>query len=175
MTSQSRFLIASLVVGVLGCWTPELGERTFDWTVGTWEGVRRDAADGTEAKMTMRVEPLIGGGGQLHTLEIVGGDGLSYRGTAVQCVDPNSGRWVWQYTSSPLRPFARYLGPEARADEIPAHRSEWYSISPQRTRDSRLLSELLPDGRWRRTMSISTDGVETWRNLWIDELRRTEP
>ena len=32
-------------------------------------------------------------------------------------------------------------------------------------------TELLPDGLWRRTMSVSEDGGLTWRVLFTDELR----
>ena len=58
----------------------------FEWTFGTWEGVRRDVADGTESEMIMRVELLVGGSGQIRCLEVRGKRGV-YRGTAVQLFD----------------------------------------------------------------------------------------
>lgn len=118
--------------------------------------------------MTMRVEPLLGGTGQVRALEVRSASGAAYRGTAVQQLNHDSGRWYWQYTNSAGRPAARYEG------EVRGARSVWRSISPGRSRESRLVSERLPDGRWLRTMSVSTDGGATWRELWIDELRRTQ-
>ena len=117
--------------------------------------------------MTMRVEPLLAGPGQIRTLEVRSADGGVYRGTAVQ-QQRDTGRWFWQYTNSVGRPVARYAG------EVEGGRSVWRSISPGRSRESRLVSERMPDGRWRRSMSISTDGGETWRGLWVDELRQTK-
>ena len=135
-------------------------------TIGAWEGLRRDIADGTETRMVMRVEPLPGGDGQFRSLEVFGDRG-TYHGAAVQRFDPGQGCWVRRYTNSATRPFARY-----RATEVDGDRSVWRSVSPGRTRESRLVSEHLPDGVWRRTMSVSADGGRTWRGLWIDELRR---
>lgn len=137
----------------------------FDWTLGTWEGVRRDVADGTEAEMILRIEPLAGGGGQIRALEITD-ESEVYRGTAVQRFDSSTGTWFWQYTNSATRAFALYRG------RIENNRSIWRSISPGRSRESRLVSERLPDERWRRSMSISTDGGATWLELWVDDLRR---
>ena len=137
----------------------------FDWTLGTWEGVRRDVADGTESDMIMRVEPLAGGGGQIRNLEIRGGSEV-YRGTAVQRFEAASGTWLWQYANSATRAFALYRG------RIESSGSIWRSISPGRSRESRLVSERLPGERWRRSMSISTDGGHTWIGLWVDDLRR---
>lgn len=73
---------------------PTATDDPFEWTVGLWEGVRRDVANGMEANMIMRVEPLLGGLGQLRTLEIEGATSV-YRGTAVQQLDQDSGQWFW--------------------------------------------------------------------------------
>ena len=137
----------------------------FEWTLGTWEGVRRDVADGTECEMIMRVELLVGGGGQIRCLEVRSKRGV-YRGTAVQLFDASSNTWLWQYTNSATRAFAVYRG------RIENDRSVWRSILPGRRRESRLLSERLTGGRWRRSMSISTDGGRTWTGLWVDDLRK---
>ena len=144
--------------------TATAAEHAFDWTVGTWHGVRRDGADGSEASMTMRVEPILGGAGQLRQLE-VRGDGV-YRGLAVQIMDPESGRWTRQYANDVRGRFTLLEG------EIRGERSIWRTVSPERKRESRLVSERPAPDRWRRTMSVSEDGGETWRVLWIDELRR---
>ncbi len=118
--------------------------------------------------MRMRVEPVLIGAGQLRTLEIRGKAGRSYTGTAVQLFDPTNGKWSWQYTNSVGRAAARYAG------TVTGTRSEWRSISPHRTRESRLVSELLADGVWRRSMSISHDDGAHWTELWVDELRRAQ-
>ena len=168
-TERVRFarLGCSVVLPILAsCQGSSPGiEHYFDWTLGTWEGVRRDVADGTEAAMIMRVEPLAGGGGQIRAVEVRGG-GSVYHGTSVQRFDAASGTWLWQYTNSATRVFALYRG------RIEADRSVWRSISPGRQRESRLLSERLAGDGWRRSMSISTDGGNTWTGLWVDVLWR---
>lgn len=161
------FLIGSVIcfaaIGCQGGATIAV-QDPFEWSLGLWQGVRRDVASGTEAEMVMRVEPLLGGFGQIRTLEIQGGSGV-YRGTAVQQLDRDSGQWFWQYTNSVDRPVARYRG------EVNGARSVWSSISLERTRESRLVSECMPDGTWLRSMSVSTDGGQTWTGLWVDELQ----
>lgn len=140
-------------------------EGPFDWTLGTWTGVRRDGNDDSEGAMTMRVEPILGGAGQTRHIEIEH-DGGTYRGFAVQVLDPQLGRWVRQYVNAVRGRYARYECDVAREPAV------WRSASPTRTRESRLVSERPAASRWRRTMEVSEDGGETWRVLWIDELER---
>jgi len=140
-------------------------ERAFDWTVGTWEGVRRDGADGSEAPMTMRVAPILGGAGQIRELEVRHSGGV-YRGFSVQVFEREAGRWVEQYANDVHGRFARLEGEL----EGGGARSVWRSVAPERRRESRLVSERLGPDRWRRTQSVSEDGGATWRVLWIDEL-----
>ena len=148
---------------------PEAGtpgpERALDWTVGAWKGVRRDAADGHESPMVMRVAEILGGSGQTREMEIVH-DGGVYRGFCVQIYDPSLGGWVRQYVNDVRRRYARLEG------TVEGARSVWRGASAQRTRESRVISERTANGMWRRTMSVSEDGGETWRPLWIDELVR---
>jgi len=139
--------------------------RAFDWTVGTWHGVRRSGSDGSEDPMTMRVEPILGGAGQARHLEVRQGDGI-YRGFAVQAYDPDLGRWVRQYINDVRGRFVRLEG------GLEGERSLWTVVSSSTGRMSRLVSERPGPGRWRRTMSISEDGGESWRVLWIDELEK---
>jgi hypothetical protein len=135
--------------------------------LGTWRGVRRDAADGSEGAMTMRVAPILGGAGQTREMEIAHAGGL-YRGFAVQVYDPEGRCWLRRYVNDVRRRFSELEG------EVDGERSEWRSVSPGRTRESRLASERPAPDRWVRTMSISEDGGTTWRELWIDELTRVD-
>ncbi|MEZ5332182.1 MAG: hypothetical protein R2991_09065 [Thermoanaerobaculia bacterium] len=155
------------VAAMLGIWAiaPALRAQpdAFDWTLGTWEGVRRDGVTGTAEPLRMTVESVLGGTGFLRRLEVAGEHGV-YRGLSVQVYDGERDRWLWQYTSEGRGWFAEYA-----ADEVDGARSVWTPTEP-RVRDSRLTSELEDGGLWRRTMEVSDDG-ETWRVLWVDELR----
>ncbi|MEM7051642.1 MAG: hypothetical protein AAF604_18380 [Acidobacteriota bacterium] len=146
----------------------EVETAPFDWTLGTWEGVRRDAADGSEEAMTLRVEPILGGAGQQRHLEVRLDDRV-YRGYSVQLFDHRLGKWVRQYANQVRGRFTRLEG-EIEADG----RSVWRGAARERTRESRLTSERLGTDRWRRTMAVSDDDGKSWRGLWTDELRRAE-
>ena len=141
--------------------------RALDWTLGEWRGVRRDGADGSEGRMSVRVEPILGGAGQIEQLEVEHEGGV-YRGFAVQMLDPELGRWVRQYVNSTRGRFVRIEG-EVEPDGA---RSVWRSVAPERTRESRLVSERVEPKLWRRTMHVSEDQGQTWRVLWTDELER---
>jgi hypothetical protein len=138
----------------------------FDWMLGTWEGVRRGGGDGDAAPMTMRVESILGGAGVVQHLEVRHGGGV-YRGFAVQVLDQELGRPVRQYVNDTTGRFVRLEG------EGDGERSTWRSVAPERTRESRLVSERVPPDGWRRTQSVSEDGGLTWRVLWQDELSLT--
>ena len=140
-------------------------ESSFDWTVGEWRGMRRDGQDGSEASMRMVIEPVLGGAGQTRVIEVEHGGGI-YHGFAVQVFNRDLGRWVRQYVNAARGRFSRLEG------EIEKKMSVWRSVTPGRSRESRLVSERPGPDRWRRTMSISSDGGATWRVLWIDELTR---
>ena len=142
-------------------------ERAFDWTVGEWTGERRSGADGSEAPMTMRVEPILGGAGQVRELEVRHSRGV-YRGFSVQVFEPDAGRWVEQYVNDVHGRFVRI---EGELEEGGA-RSVWRVVAPERPRESRRVDERPGPEHWRRTMSVSDDGGATWRVLWIDELER---
>jgi len=150
------------------------GEGGLDWQVGAWVGTRRDAADGSTEPMTMTVASILGGAGQMREIEIPHSGGV-YRGFAVQVFEPESGVWSRRYVNDVRRTFASYAcAPHERTVE--GDRSIWRSITPGRTRESRLASvhETPADGpeRWSRTMTVSTDDGATWTELWCDELTR---
>ena len=138
----------------------------LDWTIGRWHGVRRDGADGTEAPMTLRAEPILDGAGVVFHLEVRHGE-PPYRGFSVQVPAADGERWLRRYTSAGRGAFAALEG------RVDGARSVWTSTSTEGPRRSRLVSERLGDDRWRRTMSISEDGGDTWRVLWVDELERS--
>ncbi len=162
--AAGSLLLAGAIANLPGTIAAETASD-LDWTLGLWEGGRRDGADGSEARMTMRVEAILGGAGQIRHIEIPHG-GDVYRGFAVQVFNEAKGRWVRHYTSENRGRFSSLEG-EAEGDS-----SIWRMTTPDRTRESQLTSERLGDDRWRRTMSISKDGGRTWTVLWIDELHR---
>lgn len=59
------------------------------------------------------------------------------------------------------------------AGAVDADRSTWTSDDSSAPRHlSRVISERLEKGRWRRSNFVSEDGGETWRLLFTDELER---
>lgn len=173
MSRLQRWFVAAgslLLAGVIANLPGTIAAETasdLDWTLGRWEGGRRDGADGSEARMTMRVEAILGGTGQIRHIEVTHGGGV-YRGFAVQVFNKAKGRWVRHYTSENRGHFSSLEG------ETEGDRGIWRVTTPDRTRESRLISERLGDDRWRRTMSVSQDGGRTWSVLWIDELHRAK-
>jgi hypothetical protein len=138
----------------------------LDWQVGTWEGTRRDAGDGSEEPMTMTVERILGGAGQTRVIEIPHSGGV-YRGFSVLVFDPGTEVWRLRYVNDVRRTFAAY---EGRVDDA---RSVWESVTPGRTRESSLVSERPEPDVWVRTMTVSRDGGATWSELFVDRLERT--
>ena len=161
-----RLALASLLVGFTQCGTPAADADPLAWTIGSWHGIRRSGADGSEAPMTVRVEALAEGDGQVECLRV---DGKTdpYVGFAIRRRD-RSGDWSMVYVNSTQRAFARLEG------EVGSARSVWRSVTPGRTRESRLISEHPTMDAWRKTQEISDDGA-TWRVLFTDELERLEP
>jgi hypothetical protein len=138
----------------------------FDWTLGNWHGVRRAAADGSTAAMTVRVEPLADGIGQVEILRVEGTGGAApYVAFTVRSFDAARGRWSMTYANSPSHAFARLLG------EVDGPRAAW--TSPTST-GSRLVSERLDDDHLRKQQFTSADGGRTWTLLFTDELERNQ-
>lgn len=166
--SPTLALITVLMLGVPALSVAQKASpaTAFDWTCGTWQGVRIDVASGRREPMTMRVEPILGGAGQIRHIVVKPGED-AYYGFAVQVLDAKRSLWVRQYTNAGRGYFSLLEG-EVKDERT----SVWRGASPGRTRESRLLSERLGPDRWRRTMSVSEDGGATWRDLWIDELER---
>ncbi len=156
-------LLAGLVTG------PSSGSDALalDWTIGRWEGVRRDAASGRETPMMMLVRPILGRTGQTRELEIGSGDDV-YRGFAVQVWDAERSVWIRRYTNTGRGWFSLLEGVVESGE-----RSTFRGASPGRKRESRLTSERSGRDGWRRTMAVSEDGGRTWRDLWADELTRS--
>lgn len=150
---------------------PRPPEDAFDWTRGVWEGTRRDGDDGSEAPMRLSVTPILEGAGLSRELRIAH-DGGVYRGLSLVMMEPESGRWYEIYVNDVHRRFVRLEGEIEESGESGAERSVWRPADPSAGRLSELTSERIDAEHWRRTMRVSEDGGETWRVLWLDELKR---
>lgn len=146
-------------------------EDAFDWTQGSWEGVRRDGADGSEAPMRLWVNLILDGAGQTRELRVIDGEN-TYRGFSVVMLERETGRWAEVYVNDVHGRFVRLEGEIEVTGPSGAEKSVWRPLDPGRERESKLLSERLGSDGWRRTMSVSDDGGATWRVLWTDELKR---
>lgn len=149
-----------------GCQTAGAVGDPLEWTLGTWRGTRV-AADGSAAEpMTLRVERLASGAGQVECLRVEGASG-PYVGFAIRSRDPDTGRWTMVYANSAQHRFARL---EA---DLSAAAGTWTSVTAEPGRDSRLVFERVGEDHWRRTQLVSTDAGRTWQVLFTDELERT--
>ncbi len=154
----------------------------LDWTLGHWRGFRRDGADSSTAPITVHVEPILAGAGQIEHLEArhTPAPGVSdsrasasesiYRGFSIQSFNPDLNRWVRYYTNS-SRP-GRFTPIEGQLDSPDGARSTWRNTAPDRTRESKMVSVRTAPNHWTRTMWISEDHGATWRILWEDNLTR---
>lgn len=142
--------------------------KRLEWTVGTWEGTRMDGADSSRAAMTMVVSTILNGRGYRQEIEVRMGDGDPYSGFAVDVYDPGAKQWVREYVNATTGRFSHIVG------ESEGKKMVWSSASPERKRESRMVSEQVGIGqsKWRRTMHVSEDDGKTWHVLWQDNLRR---
>ena len=158
-------LASALTLGGGAAATAAPAPADLDFTLGSWHGVRRDAADGSAAPLTVRVESILGGAGFTESLEVRDAGGV-YRGFATRVFDPGPGRWVQMYVNAPRRVFVRL---EAEAVEGGL---EWHTTADDGPRRTRVLWEHPAPDRWRRTSRVSTDAGRSWRVLYVDELTR---
>jgi len=169
---MKAWLVALFVLLVAGCRSnPEaqpVVAGPFAWLVGDWRGVRRDGADGTAARMRLRVQPVLGGAGQLEELQVEHPRG-TYRGLHVRLRERESGRWVSEYANATRGEFTKLEGELGAGDE-----SSWRSVEPGRTRETWLEYERPEPDRWIRTQRLSEDGGLTWSVLFTDELERVD-
>lgn len=93
-------------------------------------------------------------------------DGGVYRGFSAQVWQPDPGRWVRQYVNDISRTYAVLEGKERDGASI------WRPADPSGQKRSRLREELSSGRTWHREMSVSDDGGESWRVLWVDTLQR---
>lgn len=151
---------------LIGLWAagPAAADGPFDWAVGEWHGVRRDAEE--EAPMRLLVQELPGSPGIFERLEVTI-EPQPYVGVSVLVPDSESGRWVKLYTND-VRPKVARLEGTLDGDVLVLR-----SVSPDRRRESRLTAERLGNDRWRRTQEISEDRGKTWRLLFTDDLSRS--
>jgi hypothetical protein len=143
-------------------------DTPFGWCLGKWTGVRKSGTDGSSAPMTATVESILGGAGQIEQLEVQT-DTRVYRGVTVQAFDSKAQVWRREYVNNVngnFVPMEGALGTSSRCD--------WTIRSSDRGISSRLESELVRPGFWRRTMRYSRDGGQTWEIQWIDELQKAD-
>jgi hypothetical protein len=162
LAGRTRWLPVLLVLAA--CHAGPVPADPLQWTIGAWHGVRR-SADGVDAAMMLRVEPMADGVGQVECLRVEDRS-APYVGFAVRSRAADSGRWMMVYVNSPQRSFARLEG------EVSGSRSTWTSLTAAPTRLSQLGFERIDADHWRRTQSVSEDGGQTWRVLFTDELER---
>src|SRR5262249_4846433 len=143
------------------------GSPAIEWMLGSWRGTRRGADDGRAVPMTVRVEPLAHGRGQIEFLRVEGQDGAApYVGCTVRSFDPASGQWVMTYVNSTSRPFAHLHG------EVGEGRSTWTSFTADRSHGSRLVCTRIDATHWQKQQFTSDDGGRSWKLLFSDELER---
>lgn len=165
MTSHftSRLLTAVLATAAISC-TALPAPDSFSWTVGHWHGARSSGEDGRAAPMTVLVEPLGDGSGQVECLRVEASGG-PYVGFTIRRRD-DAGAWRMVYVNSTEHAFARL---DASTYES---KTTWSSVSGARLRESRLISERIGENRWRKTQQFSDDGGTSWKVLFTDELER---
>ena len=167
--SPTLLALLGLVAILTGCGgtdeTPGVSrpDHPLAWTLGSWEGVRRDGASGDEEPMTLEVRSILGGVGTLHELRI-GQPSEPYLGFSVQVPAREVGLWVRQYTNATGGEFTRLEG------QATGSGCTWRVIGSARGRLSRLESLRDEEGIWTRTMRVSEDGGASWRVLWTDRL-----
>jgi hypothetical protein len=120
----------------------------FGWLVGTWAGVRREAATGEERPMVVIVKSVLGGTGILEEIEVDLGHDRKYHGLCLS-VEEEDG-WLMRYFNSARRPPALLRFEDGA----------WVS------EHSRLVYERVGEDGWRR--SQYRDGL-----LFEDELKRS--
>lgn len=159
--------LAVLAILTAGCAGPSAAASdSLDWLQGSWYGVRRDGEDRSEARLSLVAESLPHGAGQVERLQ-VNGIGEPYTGFATFTSD-GDGRWVMLYANTARETFARLEG------GFEDGRATLQSVTPGRTRESRLVLERLDARHCRRTQYVSDDGGGTWRVLFVDELQRSD-
>ena len=159
---KSSFLAAALL-GATGCASLPAPDP-FAWTVGHWHGTRHSGDGGRDARMTVLVERLGDGAGQVECLRVEAPTS-PYVGFTITRRE-ESGAWKMIYVNSTEHAFARLEGASSGAKTV------WSSVTPGRLRESRLVSERIGDDLWRKTQQYSEDGGATWQVLFTDELER---
>src|SRR5262249_23969817 len=153
---KKNLMIGRMVLLATLCVTPLLHAEPppapknslLDWSLGKWVGTRRDAATDQAVKLQLRVEPVLGGLGQIVHLEAEHKEG-PYLGFTVRMPTDKPGKWSMTDWN------AKRTNPAQLNGEVEATRGVWHSASAEQARHSRLLSERVGEDGWRRTMSIS--------------------
>ena len=159
------FLLALPALLTLAACQAGASATSLDWLLGDWTGTRRDTKDGSEAQMSVHVQALADGPGQLERVQVEGG-GQAYVGVAVRVPTGTSGRWEMSYVNASRETIARLEG------QVGVTKATWRSVTPGRTREGRVEVERLGPDQWRRTQWVSEDGGKTWQVLFTDNVQR---
>lgn len=162
------FLLAlPALLTLAACQGAGASAASLDWLLGDWTGTRRDPKDGTEARMSVHVQALVDGPGQIERVQVEG-EGQAYVGVAVRVPTETAGRWEMSYVNASRQTIARLEG------EVGTAKATWRSVTPGRTREGRVEVERLGPDRWRRTQWVSEDDGKTWQALFTDEVQRKQ-
>ncbi len=160
------FLLAlPVLLTVAACQGAGASPASLDWLLGDWTGTRRDTKDASEAQMSVHVQALADGPGQIERVQVEGG-GQAYVGVAVRAPTGTAGQWEMSYVNASRETIARLEG------QVGADKATWRSVTPGRTREGRVEVERLGPDRWRRTQWVSEDDGKTWQVLFTDEVER---
>lgn len=147
------------------CQAPE--HRQFDFWVGRWEV--RNADD--EVVGHNEIRRIAGGCGLLESWRGAGG-GV---GTSVNAYDADLGRWTQRWVGS-----GATLWLEGGLEEDPrGRRMVLEGTRPRSTPRGQVLDRItwtpLPDGRVRQVWETSSDGGETWGEIFVGLYSRLAP
>ena len=157
--------ILSVLLFLAGCASVPAPAESFDWAVGDWAGERISDDGATRNPMSIKVEPLPGGTGQIERMQVEL-QPRPYFSVSVRDRDQKSGRWIMVYTNASRPRISRLEGTAEGAGKV-----SFLSMTDRR--GSRFVSERLENDRWRRTQYVSEDAGRSWKVLFVDELERS--
>lgn len=145
-----------------------MGSETtpLDWTLGDWNGHRKDGISGAEYPITIRVHSVLGGAGITEEMEVVHGTD-TYRAFSITAFEKSRSCWVMHYLNKPTGESIPMEG------VIEGTSITWKSVNPMRIRESKLVYEHNGKADWKRTQYMSEDAGKTWIVVFTDTLARS--